>query len=312
MSEEKDYTLDKIKNIHSFMNKSKFSKIYDVFRKPCENFIGDQNDSCYKDTFERIEGSPRVTNLLKELYSNLYRAYQTIKYSDNTYFDNIECTDYKLCYTSLKYWLYDQIIIKNLKQTEINEIFTGLENQIKKKIKNIPSNSCVFNELTLDEIKKLRKIYALYTVLYNNNENFENCINDKCKYIDYFGERLDEFISSINSCFSNTSTINYCNELKEFIDLCKEDNKDAGISIYLENTKSKAKSEGKHLLSVQRYDEEQLYIYLKNQKLINFVRTSHFLNNKNSTTVAATSIAGSAIGLSSIFYYLYKVNLNLI
>ncbi|SCA59749.1 hypothetical protein PVT01_000040800 [Plasmodium vivax] len=278
MSDEAEYTLDKIKDEHRFMNKSKFSKIYDVFLKKCENFDGDfMNESCYKSTFPEIKGSPTVTSLLKELYSNLFRAYETILFKGNTYFDYVECTNYKLCYTSLKYWLYDQIIIKDLKEKEINEIITGWETYIKNKVKNIPRNQCLFNELTLDEIKRLKNIYALYAVLYDNNVTFENCKDNKCKYLEYFGKGLDELISSINSCFSNPSTTNYCNEFNEFLELCKEDKENAGIIIYDEITQSIDDDTTKYLLYSEENNDKPLYIYLKDEKLLNFVKTSDFL-----------------------------------
>ncbi|KMZ83346.1 hypothetical protein PVBG_05742 [Plasmodium vivax Brazil I] len=292
MPDEKEFTLDKIKDnvqfyfflkklftrnylnfllliifydelIHIlcyFMTNSKFYKIYDVFRKQCEYFMWDDDQSCYKDTLGEIENSLDVTEILKHLYSNLYRIYATIKYNDNTYFDYVETADYKLCYTSLKYWLYDQIIIKGLEERKINEIFKGWEYYIKIKITNKFSDSCAFNKLTLDEIKRLKNIYALYTVLYNNTTNFETCKGNRCKYLKYFGKGIGEFISSINSCSSNSYRTNYCVEFKEFVDLCKENNKDAGISIYEESKKGTADTAGKYLLSVKTYENEPHYI----------------------------------------------------
>ncbi|VUZ99917.1 PIR protein [Plasmodium vivax] len=303
MSKDKDYILDEIKKNYIFNGKSKFYRVYEVFNKSCNDFH-DNNISCLPDPTTSWEKSSEVIDLLKDLYSNLHRIYATLTGTNNVYVDDIKREDYKLCFTSLKYWLYDQIITKELEETKIVEIFTGWKSYIKGKVENPTSNYCEFNKLTLDEIKKLKNIYALYTVLYDNDK-FETCNKNTCKYLDYVGKGLDELISSINSCSSNPNMTNYCKELKEFLDLCKENNEDAGISIYEENTRSNADRDGKHLLTSQKYNDQPLYIYIKDENLLNFVKTSDFLSNK-STTIAATSVVGSAIGLSSIFYYFYK------
>ncbi|CAI7717581.1 hypothetical protein PVPAM_010009000 [Plasmodium vivax] len=303
MPNDKEYILNEIKDKYNINENSKFYKVYKVFDKSCDSFT-DNKIYCLSDLTNSWAISSEVIDLLKKLYSNLCRIYATIPGTDNTYFDELECTDYKLCYISLKYWLYDQIIIKGLEKSKIGEIFTGWETYINNKISNIPPNRCVFNKLSLHEIKRLKNIYALYTVLYDNDK-FESCNKNTCKYLEYVGKGLDELISSINSCSSNLNQTDYCNEFKEFLDLCKEDNADAGISIYEESTKSNAERKGKYLLTSQKYQDQPLYIYIKKENLLNYVKKSDFLSNK-STTIAATSVVGSAIGLSSIFYYLYK------
>ncbi|KMZ87890.1 hypothetical protein PVBG_06117 [Plasmodium vivax Brazil I] len=310
MPDEKEFTLDEIKNIHGFIKKSEFYKIYEEFSWPCDKYVWDGNESCFQKVEENLEYSSEVNKILKVMYSILYRIYAKLSGSDNTYFEHIKNEDSKFFYTSLKYWLYDQMIIKGLYDRKFDEIVKGLEEKIKHKIKRSPpKNPCVFNKLTLDEIKRLKNIYALYTVLYDNNDNFESCNDNKCKYLEYFGKGLDEIINSINSCSNNSNQTNYCKEFNEFVDLCKEDNVYAGISIYDEKTKSNAETAKKYFLFSEIYKEEQLYIYVKNDKLLNFIKTSNFLSNK-STTIAATSVVGSAIGLSSIFYYFYKVIYN--
>ncbi|SCA59888.1 Plasmodium vivax Vir protein, putative [Plasmodium vivax] len=206
----------------------------------------------------------------------------------------------------LKYWLYDQVIKNNIDDSNIKKFFQGLRNHIEPKIKVKYDNYVKINNLTLSEMKSIKKLYALYTIFYGNANNSDSCIGDQCKYIDYFGEGLDEFINSINRCSSDLSTGNYCKEFKEFIDICKDKDLNAGISIYDEQTQSTADTKEKYLLSVEKYQNKPLYIYLKDEKLLNFVKTSHFIRTKNSATIAVTSVVGSAIGLSSIFYYLYK------
>ncbi|CAG9483805.1 unnamed protein product [Plasmodium vivax] len=305
MSDEKEFTLDKIKDKHIFLKNSEFYKIYNEFNKECTEYRTDNKDSCYKKTSELMNDSSDVNNLLKELYSHLYRIYVTIPVLNNTYFDGVELNDEKLGCLCLKYWLYDKIITKNLKQGQIIELFDGWEKHIEKEISYNNLKPCKFYNLKKDEINNIKKIYAFYAIFYGNISNAERCSGDNCKYMYYFGEGLDEFINSINSCSENLPTENYCNEFNEFIDICKNKNLDSGISIYHENKEHNADGSNKYLLSVEKYKDQLLYIYIKNEKLLNFVKTSHFLSNK-STTIAATSAVGSAIGLSSIFYYFYK------
>ncbi|SCA60861.1 hypothetical protein, conserved [Plasmodium vivax] len=306
MSDEKEFTLDKIKKIQSFMGNSKFYKIYEVFSKSCQDFSGDfKNESCYNEDLMEIDGTSEVTELLKELYSSLYRIYASVPFQNNTYFD-YNISEYgKMYCISLKYWLYDQIIKREFKKTDINEIFTGWTTYLKGKIKGRSQDLCTFNNLLKDEIKKIKNIYALYSIFYDNTEISETCNNDKCKYIDYFGQGLDNFINSIKKCSTDSSNNEYCNEFNEFLELCKKNNENAGITIYEVIGENEPDGAGKHLLFSEKYKDKLLYIYLKNKELINFVKTSDFLSNK-STTIAATSVVGSAIGLSSIFYYFYK------
>ncbi|KMZ88777.1 hypothetical protein PVBG_06281 [Plasmodium vivax Brazil I] len=199
----------------------------------------------------------------------------------------------------------------NIDDSNIDGYFQGVKNYIEPKIAVKYPNCSKINKLSMSEIKSIKKIYALYTIFYGNTNNSSSCIGDQCKYMDYFGEALDEFISSINKCSIEESTSNYCKEFDEFVNICKDKSLNAGITVHDEPTQSAAGIKEKYLLSVEKYQNKPIYIYLKDAKLLNFVNTSHFIRTKNSTTIAATSVVGSAIGLSSIFYYLYKVILNI-
>ncbi|KMZ86066.1 hypothetical protein PVBG_05465 [Plasmodium vivax Brazil I] len=288
------------------MKNSNFYKIYDEFSKGCTTYRTDNDESCYKKVEQISEYSSDVNEILKDLYSMLYRIYATLPGTNNTYFEDVELNDEKLGCLCLKYWLYDQIILKGFSDSKILDLFVGWKTYVQEKIEYGTKKKCIFNNLNKDEINKIKNIYSLYAVLNDNSNNYENCSNDNCKYLEYFGEGLDEFINSINKCSNKEYTDNYCNEFKEFLNLCKDTNEHAGISIYDESTKTEDGTAGEYLLSVETYDNKPHYIYLKDKEMLNFLKTSNFLSNK-STTIAATSVVGSAIGLSSIFYYLYKV-----
>ncbi|KNA01706.1 hypothetical protein PVNG_04732 [Plasmodium vivax North Korean] len=309
MSNGTDNSLDKIREDYSFIANSVFYKIYKEFDKTCKDYQGDRDASCPPDNLGDSGTPTEVTDLLKKLYSNYYRVKEAYGGRNNDYFTYYLDEAKKIGCICLKYWLYDQTITKELEDDQINALFQGWKNHIENEIIYKNLKPCKFYNLNKDEINNIRKVYALYTIFYENNKNWGSCNSDKCEYMDYFGEALDEFINGINSCSGKPSTDNYCKEFDEFVNLCKDKNQNAGISIYHEYMGYSPDGSNKYLLSVEKYKDKPLYIYLKDKEMLNFLKTSNFLSNK-STTIAATSVVGSAIGLSSIFYYFYKVNLN--
>ncbi|KMZ76607.1 hypothetical protein PVIIG_05789 [Plasmodium vivax India VII] len=308
---DKDFSVDKIKEAYQFIEGSNFYKIYNELNWDCNstNYY-DSGASCFNGTTDEWTNFPNVNDFLKNLYSNLYRIYHTIAGNGNDYFDDNENVIKTIGYVYLKYWLYDQIFNKNFNDAQIEKVLEGLKNHVSNKLENKPSNPFMLYDLKKDEINKIRKIYAFTIILYENANDFANHNNNNSKYMDYFGEGLDEFISSINKCYIEKSTDNYCNEFKEFLNKCKDKDFNTGILISPENKEYSTDGTSKYLLTVEKYENESLFIYLKDKKMLNFLKTSNFLSNKYKTTIAATSVVGSAIGLSSIFYYFYKVIFN--
>ncbi|CAG9480108.1 unnamed protein product [Plasmodium vivax] len=302
---DNDFSVDKIKQEYKLLGGSKFYEIYDEFNKNCNVYLGDGAISCYQGNLDDYSRDTEVSILLKELYSNLYRIYHTILNYGNDYFDGSEEAK-NMGYIYLKYWLYDKITKQDLKDTQIQMIFDGWKKYIKDHIQYKPKNSCILYKLNKDEIKKMKKIYALNTILHASDNDLETCDNNECKYMDYFEETLSEFINSIKKCSSDSSNDEYCKEFNDFLKICNGDNTYAGVSAYNQPRENSGDSNRKHLLYLEKYNDKPLYIYIKNNKWLNWGKISQILNPQNSTTIAATSIAGSAIGLSSIFYYLYK------
>ncbi|CAG9482895.1 unnamed protein product [Plasmodium vivax] len=233
---DKDFTVDKIKQEYEFIEDSSLYKIYDEFNWDCDDSrYHDDKDSCLNDSSDGWTKFSNVNKLLKELYSNIYRIYFTIKGNNNDYFEDNEDEIKKMGYIYLKYWLYDKIVNDNFDDSKIEELYQGWRNRIFNMVSHKPSNPFIFYSLKKDEINKIRKIYAFSTILYENVNNFKTYNNNNKNYMDYFGEGLDEFINSINSCFDNLCKDNYCNEFKEFINICKDNRSIAGISIYPDN-----------------------------------------------------------------------------
>ncbi|VUZ99760.1 PIR protein [Plasmodium vivax] len=304
MSNDNNYLLENIAKEHPFIENLNFYKIHEEFNKPCDNIHG--KDACYSGNTEQWSQKPDVKELLKDIHSNLYKIYSTLNKVRSRYFDNAIPNDVKICCVSLKYWLYDKIFIKGLKENEIKELFEGWENHIYPYAEYYRLQPCNFHNLNKDEIKRIKNIYALNTILQSTMENLENCNEKECKYKDYFEQGLVEFINSANKCSSDSKLEGYCAEFSDFLETCYNNNENKGIKIFNNYYTARADNSMRYLLSVQKTNSDPLYIYVKDVKWLNWDKFSHLLNTQKSTTIAATSIAGSAVGLSSIFYYLYK------
>ncbi|CAI7723933.1 PIR protein [Plasmodium vivax] len=304
MSGDKEYTLDKIKNKHLFIQNSDFYTIYKEFDNQCDS--ANNRDVCYNGSIEELSQFPKVTKLLKKLYGNLHKIFSSVARHRNIYFGNANTDDEKLCCIYLKYWLYDQIITEGLDANEIKKLFEGWEKHVKDEINYYSLKPCIFHNLNRDEINKIKNIYAFNTLLYPNAEKFENCAHNECKYMEYFGEGLNELNNSINNCYSNIPSVNYCNELNEYLNICKADDKYAGTSIYHEYNEKVLGSGKKYPLSVEEYENQLLLIYVKNKNWIYYGKNAHLFNPKNKIITAVASATFSVVGISTIFFYLYK------
>ncbi|SCA83481.1 VIR protein [Plasmodium vivax] len=255
MSNDNDYLLENIKNEHKFIKNLDFYKIHEEFNKSCDNIHS--QDACYSGDIEQWSKNPDVKELLKNIHSNLYKIYSTLNNGRTKYFDNTIPNDVKICCVSLKYWLYDKIVTKKLKDTQIKELYEGWRNDIDKKIEYNLLQPCKFYNLNKDEIKRIKNIYALNTILQSTTEIFGTCNEEKCMYKDYMEQGLVEFINSVKKCSTDSISEGYCAEFSDFLETCYNNNENKGIKVF---------------------------------------------NNYYTASVDN----GSAIGLSSIFYYLYK------
>nr|CAB96713.1 vir26 [Plasmodium vivax] len=304
MSNDNDYTLENIKNKYSFIKDIDYYKIYKEFDKPCN--IGFGNDACYSGSKDIWPQSHAVKELLEKIHSNLYKIYSTLSEDRSEYFDDFNPDDENICCMSLKYWLYDKIVTRDLEENEIKELFEGWKNHIHPNTKYHEIQHCEFHNLNKDEIKRIKKIYALNTILQSTMEISETCNENECKYKDYFEQGLIEFINSANKCSDDSMLEGYCAEFKDFLEICYKNNQNNGIKRFRDYFAPSVDNGMRYLLSVKNYPNPTLYAYINDNKWLNWERISDLLNAQKRTTIAATSIAGSAIGLSSIFYYLYK------
>ncbi|CAG9480250.1 unnamed protein product [Plasmodium vivax] len=278
---DKDFSADNIKKEYEFIEDSNFYKIYDEFNWPCSHSkYNDNYESCPFVSSDKWTIFDEVNILLEEVYSNLYRVYATNGGNNNDYFENNHEEVNEMGCIYLKYWLYDKIMKSDFDDSENEKLFQGLNNYVQKEVRVKPNNPCTFYSLKKDEIKKMIKLYALNIILHTSDQILDTCNVNECKYMDYFEEALIEFMNSINNCSINPSSNNYCSEFEEFLNVGKDGNQYTGISI---------NSEYKDHSTDPKFD-----------------KIAHLLHTENSTTTTATSVVGSSLGVSSIFYYLYK------
>ncbi|CAG9472733.1 unnamed protein product [Plasmodium vivax] len=295
---------------HLFIQNSDFYTIYKEFDKSCDSI--NSGDVCYKGSIEELSQFPKVQDLLKNLYSNLHKIISTVKENTNVYFGNVNPDDKKFCCTYLKYWLYDKIITEGLDGNEIKKLFEGWEKHVKDEINYYSLKPCIFHNLNRDEINKIKNIYAFNTLLYPNAEKFETCNKNVCEYMDYFGEDLNELNNSINNCYSKLWSENYCNEFNEYLNVCNADDKYAGTSIYQQDKEEVFGVGKRYALSVEKHENQLLPIYVKNKNWIYYGKNAHLFNPKYKIITAVASTTFSVVGIFTIFFYLYKVNLNII
>ncbi|VVA00076.1 PIR protein, partial [Plasmodium vivax] len=62
----------------------------------------------------------------------------------------------------------------------------------------------------------------------------------------------------------------------------------------------------KYPLSVEEYENQLLLIYVKNKNWIYYGKNAHLFNPKNKIITAVASATFSVVGISTIFFYLYK------
>ncbi|SBT55782.1 PIR Superfamily Protein [Plasmodium ovale wallikeri] len=114
----------------------------------------------------------------------------------------------------LKYWLYDQIIIKELNDQEISQVLNVLKMGDKYKFFIDSANVCEFNILKFIEIKSA-KLLIDYLENYENNVNKKNiekliCNND---YKNILNDMIHLY-NNIDTPCKNESNV-YCNELEQ-------------------------------------------------------------------------------------------------
>ncbi|SBS82005.1 PIR protein [Plasmodium ovale] len=180
----KDYSL-KSNVLHTF---------YFEFNENCN--VNDDNSQCVY-----FLSNKDVGNAAKELYKKFVRNINTLT-KHSSHFNSIDKgikIENRCIY--FIYWFYDQLLSKNISQTEIDAFFKEWE--IQKNNMFVGNDyACEIYNIKLNEIKKIKKLYN-YLVSYDRHKNYR-ITNDKrnnniyCYYIKGFFNLYNEIATTCN------------------------------------------------------------------------------------------------------------------
>lgn len=192
----------------NFFQELDIYKFYNELSKSCNG--NENNNFCNTVSFSVVD-DPVVITLLKKLFRNLNYL---LKYQD-FFVDKITKAEEKHC-IHLKYWLYDQIVINNFDEFEINIIFDFLEKHIHNGMLDKSSKTpCNFHRLNVGDIDDIKNMYSYSELFYETEtKNYEKILNDY-KYLNYFKNGFDLYRKSKIKC-STKENSGYCEEFKEY------------------------------------------------------------------------------------------------
>ncbi|VUZ96296.1 PIR protein [Plasmodium vivax] len=176
-----------------------------------------QFNNSYNHKHNELHNREYLSNLstegqARDLYKKFIQNIIWLLKKDNNQFnkiDNGEHTEKRCIY--LKYWFYDQILKKNINNSEIeklNEDWVSKKNLLTsdKKI------SCEFYKLNLEQIKEIKKLYHFFIIynIYKNNDIYPSA------YCQYLKELSDIITKNTTRCESHSNDA-YCNEYNTYI-----------------------------------------------------------------------------------------------
>ncbi|SCA59991.1 Plasmodium vivax Vir protein, putative [Plasmodium vivax] len=152
-----------------------------------------------------------LTGSILELYKKFERNIKLIWDEEKEVYKNVEENKKELCFY-LKYWLYDQIIDKNI-DSELSQFWELWKNR---KTKNCPNCTCEFEVQNISDINVLKTIYdyILFKDTYDNEEKINAAISKK-KFCPYIDDARILYSLKKTTCTEKTGT--FCNEIKKYI-----------------------------------------------------------------------------------------------
>ncbi|SBT55792.1 PIR Superfamily Protein [Plasmodium ovale wallikeri] len=302
MSTIKDhFTYEEFENDNNFLKNLLFAKIYKNFNS---EYI---NDSTAIDKCGKVEKGLSFPYDDKEIILKFCKILYIIIAKDNGWhneLDNEIPDDYKMYCLHLKYWLYEKVVNLGPMDLKIEDHFEKWKGKLETEINYTLKNPCTFNELSWNDINKLRRLYAFALIYYSNLNIFHTQNNIKGKYLDYLGKGLNEYHESINRCSKKNEQDNYCKEFKEFQDIYKLD------KIYWENSTSNteyvynAESNDNCPLSIESLENPLRLIYQEKDRLLRL--SDEPTISLNNSVISTSSAIGTTVGISAFLLYLYK------
>ncbi|SBS95129.1 PIR Superfamily Protein [Plasmodium ovale curtisi] len=298
-------TYDSLEDKNISLKDSKFRKIYKILYNSCTNIDYYENDNingvCNEYKIKETDDG-YVNELLKKLHHNLKKIYYTANSRDNGYFKETPNNVKEYC-IYFKYLLYDEILSKQECSSKSDLIYDEWQKCINNDEYNSFSNRCTFYKLGLDDIEKLKRIYAFKLIFYDNISIFNTELNIPCKYLSDIGKGLKAYEESHSKCSIANNEEDYCKEFKEFQTLYNLD------ELHLKTSESfYYKFEDEQTVDCPlvieslndplrlMYKEGNNRWYLSDQPIVSL----------NSSIVSASSAIGATVGVSAFILYLFK------
>ncbi|SBT83945.1 PIR protein [Plasmodium ovale] len=243
-----------------------------------------------------------VKELLQKFLHNIRNTYLTVNNLNNVYFkETLE--DLKEYCIYFKYWLYDQILSIDYYESNISKIYEEWEKELKGEMYGNLSYQCTFNKLQLDDIKKLKSIYAFKLIFYNNIDIFNNEKYKPCIFLNTLGKGLNEYISSIDKCTKEDPPGNYCKEFNEFRKIYQD-------NIYWKNSATEIEyielnDETENCaLSIKQLETPLLLEYKNGTNILHI--SDKPIKFKSNSIITGISAMSSVTGISLLLLYLYR------
>ncbi|SBS90094.1 PIR Superfamily Protein [Plasmodium ovale curtisi] len=244
-----------------------------------------------------------VDSLLKKLHLNFKKIYLTANNRENSYFRETAENVKEYC-VYFKYWLYDEILSKEDCRLNIEHIYKEWEKKIHdSEYGNLPK-LCAYNKLKLDDIEKLKSIYAFTLIFYNNINIFNVGKSIPYKYLNDLGKGLKAYSDSISRCSIQNNIDTYCEEFKEFLNVYKLNNLHLIHSTENTDYQFDADETVECPLVIESLKEPLLLMYKEGiNRWYLSDQPIHFLNT---SVISASSAIGAIVGISSFLVYLFK------
>ncbi|SBT58777.1 PIR Superfamily Protein [Plasmodium ovale wallikeri] len=294
------FTYDDLEKPNELLKTTNFGKIFKEFNDE-NNFNRGDKEHCNQIKSDLSISYP-YDDISYKFCNVLYKIVVTVRNIQNDYFNGIHKDDKMYC-LSLKYWLYEQLGNSDTRGLNTNKYFQNVKESLEGKIKNRVSFPCTFNNLDIEEINKLRKIYAFALIYYSNLGSFQNRYID-CKYLDYLGKGLIEFYENISTCSKKLTQDNFCNELEEIQNIYMLDN------LHLTNSKEDTDYQfGKDEtvgcpLEIKSINKPFRLLYKEGKN--RWLLTDESIASLNNSIISASSAIGATVGISSFLLYLFK------
>ncbi|VUZ99775.1 PIR protein [Plasmodium vivax] len=209
-----------------------------------------------------------------------------------------------------KYWFYYKIINNNLKEDDIEELMTTLNENIRGIYRNILGIRCKFYANSLYDVKIMKVLYD-HIFIFNNEKNNPNLIEKikKSEFCTYLKEYFNQiFVDKTITC-SHFSPYAFCMEynkhltgiinLKEISDLSCESNENVTpYTSYLNSRKQVVEEEATNMGN----GVSQLPFPDKNSLEVTQTENAQNSNLSSNNTIIGTGV----VGVSSILFLLYK------